>query len=362
MNAQQTILSEFKITVAVDTQILAYLIDNTYPKLTLFFECLRDCPYVDIVCSRFATYEFTGIRKQEHYLRAIHNKSNLTSGVMNFSSVLKYKNSWSAPELPYEDIYEDIKNKVEEDLKKANDDFGIVYSDGLHQDLWGPQQDLVLSSKISKEDSLVLLSSIIPNVGTRENFLIFFTNDDQFHKAFSGGLRMDSIDEVFTKHSLNQPNVIKIDNIKTPVSSDLLNLIKCEKTDDEVKSFVSTFIFENIQIKNPNLLLGKIVSCPTSMAGKLLCFELSKPVLNNDIYISILSSDLEFLYNHESKLSSFYNKNEITDYPYSPGPEDTAKNISVQLVDNEGNFLPIDEYNRLTKNGNLVFIHPDSLY
>lgn len=163
MKISQPVLENFKIKIAVDTQILAYLVDNTYPSLNIFFETLFNCPFVDIVCSRFVTYEFIGIRKQEHYLREIYTKTVAKGGIMNFSSALKYKGDWSAPELDYKDIYLDVKAKVEAELKKINDDYGIEYSDGWDQSLWHPHQDLVLSSRISKEDSLALLSTLIPD-------------------------------------------------------------------------------------------------------------------------------------------------------------------------------------------------------
>lgn len=353
--------SGFIIKIAIDTQILAYLVDKSYPKLNLFFECLKECPFVDITCSRFATYEFAGIRKYEHYLRAIHDKSNSTGGTMNFSSVLKYKNDWSAKELPYQDIFGDIKKKVEDDLKKANDDFGITYNEGLHDELWGPQQDLVLSSKISKEDSLVLLSSMLPRIGEKEDYLVFLTNDDQFHKSFCGSLKMDSIDQVFEKYGLDKPHVIKIDSLKGPISKSQFNLIAEENTEDEIREFAKKFILEHIKNKNLGTFLGKVKPCPNSKKGELLCFGLERPSLENNIYISILSPNLEFLYNHPVKLVDFFSINQIENYPYIPDDTvNTSKNISVKFVDDHGNFLEEAEWNKLTEPGNLIFLHPDS--
>lgn len=126
---------------------------------------------MDIVCSRFVTFEYIGIRKLEHYLRKLYSSTN---GKMNFSSALKYRNEFKAPELDYEQCYESIKLDIEAELTKLNDDYGIQYEDNiLHQGLWHPHQELLLSSRISKEDCLVLLSSIFPQDMVRESHSVF---------------------------------------------------------------------------------------------------------------------------------------------------------------------------------------------
>ena len=154
-----------RIKIALDTQILAYLIDNSYPDLTYFIKVLSKNPCVDIVCSRFAIYEFIGIRKLEHYLRCIVDVTTTTGGSANFSSILKNKNGFDASELKYKEIYETIKERVEKELIRIDTNFGIIYeSFDLHNSLWKPQQELVLSTRISKEDCLLLLSSVFPGL------------------------------------------------------------------------------------------------------------------------------------------------------------------------------------------------------
>lgn len=133
---------------------------------------------------------------------------------------------------------------------------------------------MVLSSKVSKADSLVLLSSMLPSIGEMENYLLFLTNDDQFYEAYAGKSKMPSVDEVFEKHKVNMPLASKISSILTPLTNEKLDLINDEKTKDEIKAFVKKFLFEHIQIKNTNSLLGKIKPCPASKIGELLCFGL----------------------------------------------------------------------------------------
>lgn len=44
MTKFNTVDPAFKIKVALDTQLLAYLIDDSYPSFTRFYECLKIHP------------------------------------------------------------------------------------------------------------------------------------------------------------------------------------------------------------------------------------------------------------------------------------------------------------------------------
>jgi len=353
-------MSNYSIKIALDTQILAYLIDSTFPSLNDFISELTESPQIELICSRFVTYEFIGIRKHEHYLRTIHQTSNSKGGIMNFSSALKYKSGWSSPELNYSDTYEVIKDTVEKDLKRINDDFGIEYVDlEIHDNLWKPLNDLILSSKISKEDSLVLLSSLWAQNQTGEKHLVFLTNDNDFFNSCYGRTRMESIDQVFKENDLEIPYSHKIDAIQLK-NYKAINLTETN-TLEEINSFVKSFILENLKTKYKSSYLGKVVPVSAKMAGKLLCFELADNNLLQNIYLSIIPSD-GIPYNHDTRLSNFYNVNvgKITNYPYIPDEQENSKIISVMLQDEQGHFLNPDLYNKITTPGSLVFVHLDS--
>lgn len=356
MNTNIVVLDEFKLKIAVDTQILAYLVDKTYPSLNIFFEYLFRCPFVDIVCSRFVTYEFIGIRKQEHYLRAIHEKSTSQKGTMNFSSVLRYKNDWSASELRYEDVYTDITKKVNADLKIINDDFGIYYSEfELHKNLWEPHTELVLSSKLSKEDSLVILSSIFPDAIKKEEHIIFFTNDKQFYRAFCGNEkeRMKEIDNVFETHNLKHPQVFKLNDIKL-LDGDPINLLETSET-EELISFVQSFIKEQIGIKTDKLFLGHTIRCEANNSSNLFCFELNIDFeLNQNIFIVVILKDLSNIYSISTPLSDFWNYSKIENYPYKTTDKIKSR-ISIKISDIDPDLLSV-----ISQTGNYVFVHPHS--
>lgn len=363
MELSKTVLSNFKVKIAVDTQILAYLVDKTYPTLNTFIECLTECPFVDVVCSRFVTYEFIGIRKLEHYLRAIHTTSAATSGIINFGSLLKYKNDWSASELDYADSYAAIKLEVERELQIINDDIGIFYAEiELTSDLWKLHQDLVLSSKVSKEDSLVLLSCILSGEEPNKDHLIFLTNDERFYKAMCGKDKIDAIDNVFASNGMTFPHIHFLRNIVTINPVVQFNAIANGISPTATKQFITQFISEHIQAKNKDFLLGRVLRCPPSQHGRLLCFELLADTLNNDLYVSIVSKNLDFIYNHPVRLVDFHaGGNKINAYPYIPDAGvKNSRLISVVVTDTEGNRLPEALYNSIVEKHNFLFLHPDS--
>lgn len=349
-----------RIKIALDTQILAYLIDNTYPSLNIFIKTLSENPFVDLACSKFAIYEFIGIRKLEHYLRCLVTETQSKGGNVNFSSAIKYKSEFDSPELKYIDAYKNVKEEVEKELKSIYDNFGIIYENiNIHNELWKPHQDLVLSTKISKEDSLLLLSTIYPDSLFKEDFLILFTNDSQFYNSFNDIKWEEVQNEIFENHSLIKP---QIHNLRKCELLDKTTVNFTETIDiEKINSFANNFIFEQIQRKNSKLLLGKTISCAcnANLKKQFLCFQLEdEKELVANLYLTILTKSF-ILYNHPLKLSDFYSHGKI-DLPYKANEDIISKEISIKLADEEGKNIDEEIMNNIISTGNLVFIHPDS--
>lgn len=353
-----------RIKVALDTQVLAYLIDNTYPNLTYFIKTLSENKFVDIVCSRFAIYEFIGIRKLEHYLRSLVKGTERKGGKVNFSSALKYKREFNAPELKYIDVYEDIKKVVEEELGEIYHDFGITYeSVNIHNELWKPHQDLVLSTRISKEDSLLLISSVFPDSFNREEYLILFTNDGQFYQALNGVSEKEISDKVFEENGLKKPHSYNLRTI-TLQDGEAINLVdyNSELSKEKIDEFSKRFVLESIKSKNKPIIIGETINCACNIDLKkeLLCFKLQdEKQLVENMYLSILTKEFT-LYNHPVTLSDFRCQNNKLELPYKSNEDEKSKEISVKLVDKEGGFLEQSLMESITSSGNLVFVHPDS--
>ena len=356
MEMNPPIDDNFRIKIALDTQILAYWIDRTYPKLSLFIEELSQSPFVDIVCSRFAIYEFVGIRKVEHYLRCLIYKPTENGAKPNFTSALKYKNEFNNPEIPYSKVFPEIKKAVENELKEI-DDLLDIDCDTLTfpNELWEPHQDLVLSTRISKEDSLLLMSSIFNDELKKEDYLVLLTNDKQFYDAIE-----EESGEIFQKHNLTKPKVYSLKEMN--IEGTTINLVSDKKEEEIIKDFTTKFILERIKEKNEKLYIGKVKRCPKKYKGELLCFGLEADTLGNNLYLSVLSEKLEYLYNIKEPLTDFHygREGKRIENTYTPIKENKdSRNISVQVKVN-GDYLNEEDYSKISKTGDLVFIHPDT--
>ncbi|HEX8563832.1 MAG TPA: hypothetical protein VF676_12720 [Flavobacterium sp.] len=354
------IIDGLRVKVALDTQILAYLVDKTYPSLNQFIGLLAENPFVDIVCPRFAIYEFIGIRKLEHYLRCLVKEAGKKSGTLNFSSAIKYKSEFESPELRYIDAYADVKSEVENELKLIYDDFGITYeSVTIHNDLWKPHQDLVLSTRISKEDSLLLLSSVFPDSITKEPHLILLTNDNQFTTAFKDAEFQQLQNDIFSNDGLTKPILHNLKSCEL-VRGKTINLT-LPLEEDLVTTFAKEFVLEQIIAKNQTLFLGKTINCACNeeLKKQLICFQLEdEKELVENLYLSILTTDYT-VYNHPIKLSSFFSHGKI-ELPYIGGDTAESKEISVKLTDEDGSNIDAVLMASISSPGNLVFIHPDT--
>ncbi len=350
---------QFRIKFYLDTNILAYLVDNTYSGLTLTMDYLKNSEFADLVSSKYVIFEFVGIRKREHYLQKVLQKSTSAAGKVNISSLLKYKDNFNAPEVKFEDVQADIKLAVETEVQDITTNFGIDHSANiLHDTLLNPTFDINLSSRVSKEDSLVLTSAVWSDAGTKEEYVLIASNDQQFIESYDAV----SLNPVFAKHSLTPPIVEHLRDIKLQAGTKV-NLT--DATDDvHLPTFLPTKLKELIIGKNKSLLLGKTVPCGNGVGfpTDVVCFSLNPNTpLSNNVYLTIIGSDLDFIYSTKLPIASFWNQTEITAYPFQDA---VATNISFRpMEDIEGTPtpIPVNIVNRLRETGNLVFINPDGI-
>ncbi len=60
-------VEEFRINIFLDTNILVFLLDNTYPALTGFIKTLSEMSVVQLYSSEYVLSELIGLRKKERY-------------------------------------------------------------------------------------------------------------------------------------------------------------------------------------------------------------------------------------------------------------------------------------------------------
>jgi hypothetical protein len=353
--------SRFRIKFYLDTNILAYLVDNTYSGLTQTINYLKDSEFADLVSSKYVIFEFVGIRKREHYLQKVLDKSKSgVSGRVNISSLLKYKDNFNAPEVKFEDVQADIKTTIEAELESITNNFGIDYSANiLHDSLLNPTFDINLSSKVSKEDSLVLTSSVWTDATTKESFVVLASNDQQFFESYEPSL----LNPVFASHGLTPPLIEHLRDIKLG-SGTKVNLTD-SNDDAKLTTFLPSKLIALILAKNQSLFLGEtFLPAGAGFPTDAICFKLQpNTLLKNNIYLTIIGKNLEFIYSVKCPVADFF-YNSLTPIATYPFTNATEVNVAFTPKDNAtGTLLSLDAaiISRLREDGNLIFINPDGM-
>lgn len=353
----------FTVKFFVDTNILVYLVDDTYASLTDFIHLSKDSKFIELVSSKYVIFEFVGVRKREHYLRKVANASKKSDkGEINFSSLLNLRNinSFDTPGVDFVTVIPDIKRDVEEELQKIATDYKIYFDySTIHGDQLTPTFEVCLSTKISNQDSLVLISAVLPQPKTYMDGLQLLTNDGEFVKFFDEA----NIDHVFSTFNIEKPVVSAIDKINSQGNTkiNLKETINKEDLEGHLKDKIVRLIKE----KNKSFFIGTTFT-PTGAGfpNDAICFKFNlNQEVPRDIYITVLGKNLDFIYTSKKKTSALLHSGEELEagHIFTNG----AKNkVSYKLVDvdAQGNEVAIsaDIVNAIRTEGNLVFVHPDS--
>ncbi|KAA6312764.1 hypothetical protein EZS27_036358, partial [termite gut metagenome] len=344
-------------TFFVDTNILSYLIDETYPLLNEFVKYLKESPVINLVSSEYALLEFIGVRKKEHYFRAFLKQMQETGKVVNLSSFLQYHNEFSLPECDFYTLLPAIKSNVDSEKDRISSEFGIKFCNGFHRNLFNLTSDICLSSKISREDSLILVSALLPNEGVVNQKVIILTNDKNFHDWFYDTNIQTNVDGVFQNHDVPKPNLQHLKKIN--IDGQVLNLtsdVELEKLKLAFNSFLKNILINNLS----NLFIGKnFVPQGTNFPLDCICFkaEVNKSIQNRK-YLTIIGKDLDFVYNTENSISFWNNGREISDERFIA--TDGNSYLSFKIEIDNANSEKANILARLKEEGNLIFLHPDN--
>lgn len=84
--------------------------------------------------------------------------------------------------------------------------------------------------------------------------------------------------------------------------------------------------------------------------------------MKTNIYLTIIDKDLEFVYSSKHKVGIWHNDGEIQD-EFESTQDDSNLTFRLTEIDDEGNETPLsdDIISDLKTEGNLIFVHPDSL-
>lgn len=347
-------LEKFTINFFLDTNLLVYLVDETRPMLTAFIKALSETPVVGLYASEYVLSEFIGVRKQENYFQSVINKAHEDGKKVNVSEFIKHNKSYEIPNYDYDDLKDVVKQKVDDEIERVTREFGVVFLRNTNKHLLGPMKEVCLSTKISKEDSLVLVSSLFEENGkiiTKP--VVLLTNDGEFCRF--ANMSKDYIGNVLADEGLLNPNVEHINTIgkvvnKKPyknLTQDIpnINIIVAEYLIACMKEFFGDYyIGDTLHVNFEN--------APAHTLG----IDVKASELINGLYIAIISKDMDFIYCPNVQ-ADFHHGTDSIGERFVPKKKDSYVSFA---CDKEGVVVDDEVFNRLNQAGNLVFIHPDS--
>ncbi len=347
-------LEKFTINFFVDTNILCYLVDETRPTLTAFIKALADTPVVDLYASEYVFSEFIGVRKQENYFQAVIDKAREEGKKVNVSEFIKHNKKYEIKDYDYDTLKDVVKQKVDEETERVTREFGVTFLRNINKHLVSPVKEVCLSTKISKEDSLVLVSSLFKEdeeIITEP--VILLTNDGDFCKFANKS--KDFIGGVLEEEGLLNPNIEHMDTVGKELLKSHLNLsVPNANLDKCVADYLSacmkrffkeSYIGDTIKVNFKN--------APEHTLG----IDVKASELKNGLFIAIISKDVDYIYCPRAQ-ADFHKGPDSIGEKFVPQKDDSHVSF---VCDTEEVVVSDEIFNRLNDDGNLVFIHPDSL-
>lgn len=343
---------KFQINFFLDTNILCYLIDNTYPALTAFIRALRDMPVVQLYSSEYVLAELFEVRKKEDYFHEVMERSKKDGKFINISSFIKYNKRYEIPDYEYQgDLADAVKMKVDDDINHITQEFCIDFTNSFNDRLLGPMKRVCLSTKISREDSLVLVSSIYKN--SKEEVserVILLTGDKDFYDW-----ARDSKAEISTVFNAGKtPDIEHIGSLGNGIPGFTGGTQSLKTNITNVEELAAQYVMSCMMETYNDRFIGKITIRECEGAPKnLVAVKAEKTINDKELYLFILSKSLSFLYSPKPKSKLFHSGSQI-EVPFDA----VEGNNIVTFICDEDNE---DIFEAVNEEGNLVFIHPDSL-
>lgn len=352
--------SHFVIKVFLDTNILCFYLDKSYPPLDRTLELLSNSSFITLVSSEIALLELAGVRKRQLYLNSILNRfpGRFTPGSVELQELDRdLKACQDFPDLSYAHVREEVAEAV---LHEINDlktsDLKIDFdSNTFHNNLYEVTARLILSCNISRSDGLVLISSLLPAPEEPETHLYLLTKDKDFVAEFENF----DLETILGNLGLIKPKIERITSVslRNGTEISLTNPAQLGNVDQFWREKIKELIVQ----KNEHLFLGytHIPYDLTTSPNNCVDFRLkpNTPLAQN-LTLTIISNSLDFVYNVKVPVSDFWNNTSINNYPFV-NPE--VRNISFCSFDYDGDNIvqtSPEIIRRLRETGHLVFVNP----
>ena len=338
----------YRIDVFLDTNVLEDYLEKTHNEINQCINFLSKCPFVTLRASHYVEFELTEVRKARLFEYVITKTYSESSDIK-----LEIKKNWKYRDCDYSKYKTQIEDQVLTDLQSLRD-LNINFDDNvLHDDLLIPVQNLILCSKLSREDSMVGVSCVYPNADAPKiPFSALISSDSQFHKAYNDNSHeiIRIISDLGAKPSifLFTRNMQIADN---SLGIDLYNYHN--KVDVVIK--IREMILNLIMSKNKDKLLGKSYrfSQRGKASGNVVFFKRARGIgqLKSSSGLALISKNLD-----DFRIISIDSKTYRNDGKRIVLPYDDYQDSRFSVEANEINEMLQDKIN---SNAFLIFYNND---
>lgn len=268
----------FRVNIYLDTNILIDYSENNYPLLKQSIDYLARSPFVNLRSSHYVLFEYTEVRKANLFRERLSNQKHPFSmkrffqkifwGKRDFTKDYIKRNRWKIGSIDYYSFEKQISEQVEKEVADIRNTLNIDFEEHvLHPQLIGPTATLCLKTKLSKEDSLVIVSCILPQENQPLMNCVILSRDKDMFDSFNE--KLNDIETIFRQKSLFLPTLTKSNDI-----SGRHNLYKDIKVD--VESCWRGFLRDVIIGNNASDYIGRTyVHGNNGEAAKCVYFELA---------------------------------------------------------------------------------------
>lgn len=258
---------EYRVNVYLDTNILFDYVEKQFPLLTRSVDFLAKCPFVTLRSSHFVLFEFTENRKS----RLFWEKADPTKAVDYQTVKANIKKTWKHNNRDYSEFKDDITSLIEAELDLIKNQLHIDFDEHvLHEGLIYPTNSLCLNTKISKEDSLVMVSCMNPDEGEYLDHCLLLTRDGQYYKAYlENSLELD---QVFLENGLKKPVLIRTEELSLCANCPKYNLYDNNAYGIDIENYWIGLIMKTLKEKHSDIYVGETYEHGSSDEAKKCIF------------------------------------------------------------------------------------------
>ena len=347
---QHFVDDKFKVDIFLDTNILVDYVLGTKPVLKHSIDYLKDKKSVRLHSSHYVEFELSEILKicffgysvLGHYPNK-QEKSQIKS------------NNWTINGVNYTQEMNEISERVNHEMFNLKTTFNQLFDDHvLHEGLIEPTCDLFLKSNISREDSLVTISSVYPKSDVVLDYVALLSNDSQFCSAITNNEEI--IDNVMSPKGLKRPDILDTKQLCCDSITSHFNISEMSYDNQTIEHFWDMKILELAKRKNKEAFVGITYEFgkPNDISGECVYFNLQDTNTLSD------TNSLLFFTNDAEETISIKLKTRTGNLEFWNGghsvtlPNDNVNDLRYSFKPLKGMLEP-DELKKLREPGNLVF-------